>query len=251
MEKLAVGIGRIKPKIEPPTPSQDVCIACDGIGYVVKRDKNNRQFTRPCPICDAVNVAREKRQFEVAEIPTLPKKIETNPIAVEYVEKFRALTPKDNWIMFTGRTGSGKTTQASWIATNIIKKYKELVRFYSAIEITRRLAMVRRGEERDKILDEIQETPFIVLDDLLKTFPSKNSFQYADYFQATLEILWGRYDSGKPTAITTQRDFRTIAEFDTAIAGRIVECCGGRIVKYGENSQNRRLENENAENRLR
>lgn len=246
MEKLAAGIGQIRNRLRftPVAHSASCCALCNDTGIKVTTDANGRTVASPCPVCDAIGRARERRQYEAARIPRIPPNVNITDVSKQYVDNFKRLPQGANWILFSGRAGSGKTTNASWIASEIIARYHKPVRFYSAYELTRRLATSKRHEDRDALIEEVTTTPFIVLDDFLKVFPRPSSFQYNDFFEATLEILWGRYDARMPLCITTQRDFRSIAEFDAALAGRIVETCSGRIVNFGENSTNWRLVND-------
>ena len=185
------------------------CPYCDDQGFIIET-VDGRTFSRPCDHCKREEAQREERQFENAQIPRLPMRFIPNKTSEEYLRDFNNLG-RDNWILFTGRAGSGKTTNAAWIATGVIKKYKQSVRFYSAYNVVRRIVQARRAE-REKLVEEAVQTPFIVLDDFLKVFP-----------------------------ITTQVDFKTLAQFDAALAGRIVESCNGRVVSFGDGAKNWRL----------
>ena len=214
------------------------CPYCDDQGFIIETI-DGRTFSRPCDHCKREEAQREERQFENAQIPRLPMRFIPNKTSEEYLRDFNNLG-RDNWILFTGRAGSGKTTNAAWIATGVIKKYKQSVRFYSAYNVVRRIVQARRAE-REKLVEEAVQTPFIVLDDFLKVFPRRDSYGFSDFQEATLEIIWGRYDAKKPLCITTQVDFKTLAQFDAALAGRIVESCNGRVVSFGDGAKNWRL----------
>lgn len=249
MEKLAVGIGQVRRalanrNVAPVVVQKNVCPTCDGTGVELTTDEFGRTFSRSCATCGGLDRIRERAQFRAAKIPRLPERVDVAPAAARYVADFKRLTPGSNWILFSGRAGSGKTTNAAWIATEIITRYKLETKFYPAYDIVRRIATTKSATERDRLIDEAVSTPFVVLDDFLKIFPNKSSYQYSDFFEATLEIVWGRYDARRPLAITTQRDFRFVAEFDAALAGRIVESCDGRIVSFGADAKNWRLRDD-------
>lgn len=244
MQNLAAGIGIIKQRLNFANSEPDksgACPVCDGEGLVIETDAHGRSFTRPCSQCNALAIARRRCQLKKAKAPRLPEKVDACQKSIEYVDSFTWLLHRRcNWILFSGRSGSGKTTNATWIARNVIKRYAIPTRFYNAFEVTRRLSLAR-GVDREQLLKELKTIPLVVLDDFLKVAPNQNSFTFAPFFESTLEILWGRDLEQLPTVITTQMDFQKIAAFDAALANRIIENSADRVVVFGKGSNNRRL----------
>lgn len=232
------GVGFYVPRVEKY--HEETCEICDGTGRVVKRDERGRNYVEPCK-CGLLERTQERRIFEAARIPALPTSFAPSPIARSYIETIETLPKESNWILFSGRAGSGKTSNASWIAIEFARRFKRPTRFYSAYGVTRRLATTK-GDARDALLETVTKTPLVVFDDFLKVFPRPDSFQYSSYFEATLETIWDRYERKLPTVFTTQRSFRELSMFDAALAGRVAESCKGRVALFDKNSRNWRLE---------
>ena len=245
MQTNAVGIGTILDDLPPVHVGNNyhrpTCELCDDLGWIIERDARGRSVTRPCS-CGLSVKTQERRLFERAYIPKLPTPFTPCDVARRYVETVKELPRQSNWILFSGRAGSGKTSNASWIAVEYITRYREQVKFYPAYAITRKIATTK-GDARFDLVDSVVGAPLAVFDDLLKTFPRTDSYQYSDFFEATLEVLWGRYEKKLPTVITTQRNFSELTTFDAALAGRIAESCGDRVVLFDRNSRNWRLDN--------
>jgi len=177
-----------------------------------------------------------------SELPTTPN-VALCSVAEEFVENYREIREsRKNWLLFVGPPGTGKTTQAALTARRLIEQKLTPTRFYNAFDLTRRLVALRtRQAEFEKIFEEFAEVPVVVLDDFLKVVPSPNSFDYENIREATTRAIWARYDARRPTIITTQRSLNDVWRFDEALAGRVFEMCGGRVVEFGGNSKNWRL----------
>lgn len=164
--------------------------------------------------------------------------------AADYIKNFDEIRKsRQNWIAFLGAPGTGKTTQAALSARLLIDKKLVPVRFYNAFDLTRKLIATRsRPADYEAIFSEFEEAPVVVLDDFLKILPSPNSFEYASFKEAATRAIWARYDARKPLILTSQRTQKEFWDFDEALAGRVFEMCAGRVVEFGENSKNWRLE---------
>ncbi len=150
---------------------------------------------------------------------------------------------RQNWIAFLGAPGTGKTTQAALLARLLIAKKLVPVRFYNAFNLTQQLIATRsRPAEYEAIFNEFERAPIVVLDDFLKILPATNSFEYANFKEAATRAIWARYDARKPLILTSQRTQKEFWNFDEALAGRVFEMCAGRVIEFGENSKNWRLE---------
>ncbi|MDO5307980.1 MAG: ATP-binding protein [Planctomycetia bacterium] len=227
---------------QPVEPSQS-CI-CGGLGVILSRDEKGRVFARSCHVC---RIQQKRRVDALLKNSGIPEACATNftisPIAADYVTRFPQLRRSNSWILFAGKPGAGKTTQAAWLAREIVTRYQARVRFYTAFDLTRRLtALKRRNDQYERVFQDYLHADLVVVDDFLKTIPSRNSFNFEDFHATTIELLWSRYDARRPVAITTQCAFDQIAQFDSALASRIVESCDSRVVAYRADAVNWRLQ---------
>ena len=220
------------------------CEYCNDTGERIYRDKDGRTC---CCVCNMCSTWRDGRIATLKSAACLPNKGDFNLVshAHDYVEGFTQIEKDNqNWLMFAGRPGTGKTTQASILGREIIERYLRRVRFFNAFDFTSALiASKRRQSDYDVIMGRFLNADVAILDDLLKIVPSKKSFEFEEFHSVLLEALWGRYDSGRPTIITTQVDFNVFNDFDSAFASRFIEKCRKEfIIKFNEQSRNWRVE---------
>lgn len=216
------------------------CPACFDTGFVDRRDKYGRTISEPCRICDKNRKDRIRRLLEKARLPYHKMDVKPNAETLDFLRDFDANKPI--WMLFTGKAGGGKTTEAAWLAYELITKKFVSVRFYSGYDLVIDLNATRkRPDEHEKILDDIHEADLVVIDDLFKSLPAPNSYRYADYMEACYEAIWARYNVRKPLVITTQFPLEALIKVDAALAGRIAELSRGRIVGYGREAKNWRL----------
>ena len=220
------------------------CDFCDGTGERIYRDEKGRSCVTVCTYCNTWRNRRKEVLYNAAHLPIKCGEYELVPNVADYAEEFNSLknNPK-NWLMLSGRPGTGKTTQATLLAHELIDRYLKRVLFFNSFDLFRRLvSSKKRVDEYDRIVDSFLDADVAILDDLLKVVPDRNSFEYADFKTVSLEVLWRRYDSGKPTVITSQVGFTEFMNFDSAFTGRVLEKCEDRfIVKFGENARNWRV----------
>lgn len=218
----------------------EACPVCGGTGYVVKRNAKGYVVSAECTACRSVQKNRVQWLIHVANMPSVKLTTVPNVKSLNYIKDFTSDRP--NWMLLSGKTGGGKTTEAVWIAKKLIQEKNVYTRFYNAYDLTRQLiATKRRMNEHDELIDEIKTLDLLILDDFLKTTPVQGSFNYAEFVEATLEIVWTRYDVRKPLIITTQLSLEALTKFDSALAGRIVELSQDYVVIFDNTAKNWRM----------
>ena len=218
----------------------DACPVCGGTGYVFRRNEKGYVYIHECNACNMIKKERISLLLNVAQLPEVKIALAPHVQSLKYVSNF--CNDRPNWMIFTGKTGSGKTTEATWVAKKLIEEKGAYARFYNAYDLTRQLiATKRRIDEHEELIDEIKNLDLMILDDFLKTIPQQGSFSYAEFVEATLEIVWTRYDVRKPLIITTQSSIKALTSFDSALAGRIVELSQDYVIVFDNQSKNWRV----------
>lgn len=220
-----------------------MCDICNGTGERVYRDENGRACVAVCTDCDTWRNARKANLYKYANLP-VKENYELNADVYRYVEDFRTLcSTRKNWLLISGRPGTGKTTQATLLGRELIDRYLRRVKFFNAFDFFRQLASAKcKSQNYESIMDKFLDVDIAILDDLLKIVPAENSFEYEDFKSVVLEALWGRYDGGKPLIITTQASSSNFVAFDAAFASRLAEKCSKeQMIKFTEDSKNWRI----------
>lgn len=216
------------------------CPACKDTGEIIRRDAEGRVITAPCKICNIQAKRRIKLLVDKAGLPYHNLDVPPQQETARYLQDFNVNKPL--WLFFSGKAGSGKTTEAAWAAFQLICKNFVRTRFYSAFDLTRRLTATRnKPVDHDAIINELEDVDLVIVDDFFKNAPDPNSFRYADYMDACYEIIWTRYDTRKPLIITTQLTIPDFIMADTALSGRIMERSNGYTVTFGTGSKNWRI----------
>lgn len=216
------------------------CPVCHDTGYVDYRDKNGYMVTERCRVCDKARKNRVQRILEKAQLPFHTMHVRPHQQTFDYIRDFNVNKPI--WALFSGKAGSGKTTEAAWLAYELITKKGVITRFYGGYDLVIDLIATRnRQADHERILEEMNDSDLVVIDDLFKSLPAPNSFRYADYMEACYETIWSRYNVRKPLVITTQYSVEALVKIDAALAGRILELSRGRLISYGQNSKNWRI----------
>ena len=238
----ALAISAVKAQEQAREPQETpTCSVCNDTGVVIAKDAQGRNFSSPCKACNKLQKERIAHLTERARLPKVfVRDFVPHEVTAQFVKSFDKRRPE--WLFFTGKPGSGKTTEAAWSVRTLIEKKYVVAHFFNAFELTRQLiASKRRNDDHQELLDEIAKADLIVLDDLFKAVPKQGTYGYDDFIAATLEIIWTRYDSKKPMIVTTQINFNDIARIDPALAGRIAELCKGNVVVFDQNAKNWRI----------
>lgn len=153
-------------------------------------------------------------------------------ITRNYIENFREIQRSSkNWILFSGRSGSGKTTQAYMITDAVLNLRTPVnVKIYQYSDMVRELTALRFDSLRyEEQLNSILDRELLVFDDFLDVVPKQESFEE----QIVLDLIKKRYLQRKPLVITMELTPKllkdAIPRHSEAIIGRIYEMCNGRI----------------------
>lgn len=153
---------------------------------------------------------------------------ERNPvayqIAYQYAKNFS--DEQEEGLIIIGNPGTGKTHLAAAIANYCITHHETKLKFGNFVDI---LDSIRKtfheqteSEQRDEIIQKLQQMPLLIIDDLGKEKTS----------EWTREILYRivnyRYAECKPLIITTNLTPEQLAKStDPATVSRIIEMCKG------------------------
>jgi len=221
----------------------NVCPDCNGTGWAFTRNQDKCIVCAPCKTCDALKRARVATLERLANIPDFTPRQSWNTCAA-YLHAFSRISrARQNWLLLSGKSGAGKSTQAAQVARQIVRTYLAPTRFYNSVELFRSLRACARNEyEYSKIMNVVVSTKLVVFDDLFKDVPDARSFAFEDYKRPIIEALWTRYERRLPTIITTQVSPDVIRRFDDAIFGRIVEASSGFSVYLNNNATDWRIQ---------
>lgn len=222
---------------EPQSQSQSSCPKCNGDGvYRVGG------YTVVCP-CQKRDLRAIRRKY--SGLPTFTKRPWLS-VTRDYLTRFREIKESGyNWIMFCGRTGTGKSTQAFMIVDALLSLRNPVeAKVYIYSEIVRELTSFRFDAERyNNKIEQILDAELVVFDDFLDVIPKAESFEE----QTALTLIKRRYVQRLPLVITTElepRNFgRSMPRHGEALVGRIYEMCDGRIETFAPNAQNYRFSN--------
>ncbi|MDO4587965.1 MAG: hypothetical protein Q4C95_11830 [Planctomycetia bacterium] len=200
---------------KPPT-----CEKCNDDGYIFF-EKNGYSYSKKC---DCSLKKQQKAIWRHSGFENLEAKHELTRISENFVKNFDSIREsKRNWVVFSGRTGCGKTTQAGLIARELAFRSNPVVsRIVSFFDVLREFGGLWRSFDQDRVsrdIDEMFDVDLIVIDDFLKgTKPGRgNDYDVVCYLVDRL------YRMKMPAIFTTESRMKNIFEFDAATAGRIVE----------------------------
>lgn len=119
-------------------------------------------------------------------------------------------------ILASTKTGVGKTR----IAINILRHYLDKIYAGMFLPYPRLMAAIdSEGRMKQDTLNRAMTTPILILDDLAQTHP-KNRFGVVT--SRVVNLLDERFNSGRPTIITTNATHQTIKEIFGEHFGRIM-----------------------------
>ena len=130
-----------------------------------------------------------------------------------YAENF---TPSSGSILMFGATGLGKTHLSLAIANEVLKKGYSVL-YDSTINILNKIKKEDFSYEKEtEMYDTVMDAELLILDDLGTEFENKM------YTSTIYNIINTRLNRVKPTIISTNLDFKKIAErYDDRVASRL------------------------------
>lgn len=174
-------------------------------------------------------------------------------MTADYIANYETIKSSGrNWIVFSGRSGSGKTTQAFMIADALLDRPKSITaRVFVYSELVRELSSFRYDTHQyDERLADALEAELVVLDDFLDVIPRADSFEE----QIALTLIKRRYVQRAPLVITTEHSPAALKNklpgHGEAIIGRLFEMSDGRFSVASQSATNFRL-STNEEERKR
>lgn len=215
---------------------ENICPLCNGSGIKLI---NNRRF-----LCECQRVETRVIRRRFSGLPNF-ERYPARPITETYIREYDAIKRSGrSWLLYMGRSGSGKSTQAYLIVDALLNRPRSIyAKIFYYPDLVRELSAYRF--DADRFEDHIQNVlspELIVLDDWLDVIPKPESFEE----NIALMLIKRRYIQRKPLVITTEilpdRFQNAFPRHGEALLGRLFELCDGRLEIYDETSKNYRLE---------
>jgi len=133
--------------------------------------------------------------------------------------------PKGAWFYIGGHSGSGKTHICTAICSSLIDSGRDVIYFKWREEAPRLKGLVSDGERYDAEMKRLSKADTLYIDDFWK-----GSVTEAD-INLSYQLLNDRYNTGKRTIISSEKDIGGILRLDEAVGGRIYERSKGYCIK--------------------
>ena len=148
------------------------------------------------------------------------------------------------WFFFGGTSGCGKTHICTALAITLLREGHAMRYMLWRDEAARIKGSMSDGGYAAEV-DKLKKTPLLYIDDLFKTGRGESQHRQrptpAD-LNLAFEILNYRYNTRRPTIISSESLLQEIIGFDDAIGGRIKEMCGEFFLNIAEDrAKNYRL----------
>ena len=206
------------------------CPLCKNRGYISRISQEETLVTVPCS-CQYYRRCLQKMQRSGLQGDLKSYRLEGFS-AEEDWQKAMLQGAKDyladpgGWLLFSGQSGCGKTYLCICIARQLLLRGKQLL-YMSWTEEIQTLKSFEDREQRDRKLEELKNAEYLYIDDLLKSpgTPSRGDLA------AAIRLLGSRYNSRKPTILSTELLPEELMELDEALGGRILELSRTVVIK--------------------
>ena len=213
------------------------CQACQDKGFALLDDRTAR-------VCACQEQARIERLFKSSRItPAFQDKtfasFETdkcNPmvrkmrdVAKSYSDQFKEIDRENNWLVFLGQPGSGKSHLTLAVANELIRQSIPVLYFQHVEGFKEMVGMIRRNEDIQPKIEEMKTVAVLLWDDFWKPVRDKRN-PSAFEIETSFEIINYRYLNLLPTIINSERTPKELVTIDEATGSRIIERGKGRLV---------------------
>ena len=226
----------------PEAVADEACQTCGGIGWLrkdvpVEHPDFGQMFPCACrqKRFDDERLSRFLRISNLGHLASvtlesLTEDAEKRPIAsfLKALEIARAYAEQPTgWLAILGPAGSGKTTLAAAIATQVMRQGKPAF-FMSVADLLDHLRSTYAPTSEvtyDELAEQVREVPLLVLDDL----GSQSATQWAQ--EKLWQILGHRYNARMPTVITTDVPLEAL---DDRLRPRLMDTSLVKVVEIGD-----------------
>lgn len=220
--------------------TSDYCDKCQS-GWI---ETESRTYKR----CECVTESRLQRLWKHYGLdPKNVKKVNSyNPMdditdqakrnVLNYIMRFKDLKKENNnWLAFMGQSGSGKSHLAIAAGATLLNRGHEVIYMPYSETMKEIKGAAFDYNAYSKLLDKYLKTEVLVIDDLFKD-KTRNGMLIGELTEVDIKhiypILNYRYNNSLPTIISTECMPEMLRTLDKALAGRILERCGGNFTVF-------------------
>ena len=152
--------------------------------------------------------------------------------AINFIKDYENDNKNSPWFFIYGQYGSGKTLICEVIINELLKKFKLSVLYSVFNSLMIELKGLSNNIQQTELLKRIDNFDILFIDDLFKNQNITNSD-----INLFFNIINNRYVNNKVTILNSQKLFKNIALFDSALFSRIAEKANKYLIKisYNEN----------------
>ena len=214
------------------------CPRCKNKGWIAYGDGDGGLRMEPC---DCMAKRRAYKHIRESGLGTLLEDYRLDnyetpePWQKSALSKAReyADNPDGRWFYIFGRPGTGKSHICTGICGALLSSGAD-VRYMLWRDVSRELkAVVNDSDAFRELVAPLKRCKVLYIDDFLKGGTSEADIRIA------FEILNSRYNSRKPTLISSELSIDAVLDLDEAIGSRIYERAKGFVIHA--NGQNWRL----------
>lgn len=212
------------------------CEICKGVGFILTRDEENREYAKKC---DCFNKKWSDEMFKKSEVGNNNFSFENFKREKEWQKyiyhkaKSYAENYKNRWFYINGQVGAGKTHICVAILRHIGESGGVTFKYISCNEELDRLKMefFANNECYQSRMDSLKNIGILYIDDFFKRPPSE--FDKDKIF----ELIKYRYTNNKPCIFSSEKSLKEIFELDKSMESRITEKANGYIINLAEDLQ--------------